>query len=222
MNLSGSPVDYLVVFLGGIAVSFTPCIYPLIPVSIGYIGIKAAGSRLKGFILSLVYVTGVAVTYALLGLLASLTGTIFGRISAHPLTYMFAGTVIILFGVSMLGLFTLPLPNIIKPALPKKKGYFPVFLLGLTSGLIASPCLSPVLGAILVYLAAKKNLLYGVTLLFTFAYGMGLVLILGGTFSSILTALPKSGRWMAYIKKGGAIALIVMGIFFITVGLKRM
>jgi thiol:disulfide interchange protein DsbD len=221
MNLSGNPVDYLVVFLGGIIVSFTPCVYPLIPISVGYIGVKAGSSRLKGFILSLIYVTGVAVTYSFLGLLASLTGTIFGEISAHPLTNIFVGAVIILFGVSMLELFTLPLPNIIKPPLPRKQGYFSAFLLGLISGLIASPCLTPVLGAILAYLTTKKNLLYGVTLLFSFAYGMGLVLILCGTFTSVLTALPKSGRWMTYIKKGGAIVLIGMGIYFIIVGLKR-
>ena len=221
MNLSGNPVDYLVVFLGGIIVSFTPCVYPLIPISVGYIGVKAGSSRLKGFILSLIYVTGVAVTYSFLGLLASLTGTIFGEISAHPLTNIFVGAVIILFGVSMLELFTLPLPNIIKPPLPRKQGYFSAFLLGLISGLIASPCLTPVLGAILAYLTTKKNLLYGVTLLFSFAYGMGLVLILCGTFTSVLTALQKSGRWMTYIKKGGAIVLIGMGIYFIIVGLKR-
>ena len=221
MNLSGTPVDYLVVFLGGILVSFTPCVYPLIPVSVGYIGARSAGSRLKGFFLSLIYVTGIAVTYSLLGLAASLTGSIFGTVSSHPATYIFTGAVIILFGVSMLGLFSIPWPNIIKPGLPKKQNYFSTFVLGLTSGLIASPCLTPVLGTILAYLATKNNLLYGVTLLFSFAYGMGLVLILSGTFSGILTALPKSGKWMVYIKKGGALVLIGMGVYFIIVGLKR-
>ena len=221
MNLSGTPLDYLVVFLGGIVVSFTPCVYPLIPISVGYIGANSSGSRLKGFILSLVYVTGIAVTYSLLGLAASLTGSIFGTVSAHPLTYIFVGGIIIFFGVSMLGWFNIPLLNIIKPTPHKKQNYFSTFILGLTSGLIASPCLTPVLGAILAYLTTKNNLLYGMTLLISFAYGMGLILILSGTFSGILAALPKSGKWMEYIKKAGALVLIGMGVYFIIVGLKR-
>lgn len=221
MNLSGTPVDFLVAFMGGIAASFTPCVYPLIPVSVGYIGASSAGSKLKGFLLSLSYVTGIAVVYSLLGLLASLTGQIFGAVSAHPVTYISAGVVIVFFGASMLEIFSIPLPNIIKPVLLKKKNHFSVFVLGLVSGLVISPCLTPVLGAILAYLAVKKNLIYGSTLLFIFAYGMGLVLILSGTFSGILAGLPKSGRWMSYIKRGGALLLIGMGVYFIIAGLKR-
>ncbi len=221
MNLSGTPVDYLVAFMGGIAASFTPCVYPLIPVSVGYIGASSAGSKLKGFTLSLSYVTGIAVVYSLLGLLASLTGQIFGTVSAHPLTYISVGVVIILFGVSILEVFSIPLPNIIKSGLLKKKNHFSVFVLGLVSGLVISPCLTPVVGAILAYLALKKNLIYGASLLFSFAYGMGLILILSGTFSGILAALPKSGKWMEYIKKAGALVLIGMGIYFIIVGLMR-
>jgi len=222
MNLSGSPLDYLFAFLGGILISFTPCVYPLIPITVGYIGVKAGGSKLKGLVLSLVYVTGIAFTYSVLGLLASLTGTIFGRISSSPITYFFVGGVIILFGLSMLDLFRIPLPNIIKLTKFKKQSYFSTFILGLSSGLIASPCLTPVLGSILVYLTAKKNLLYGVTLLFSFAYGMGLMLILVGTFSAVLINLPKSGKWMLYIKKIFSFVLIGMGIYFIYAGIRRL
>lgn len=222
MILSGSPVDYLIAFLGGILISFTPCVYPLIPISAGYIGVKSGGSKFKGFTLGLVYVTGVAFTYSVLGLFASLTATIFGRISSSPLTYLFVGGVIILFGLSMLDLFTIPLPNIIKPAKLKKQNYFSTFILGLSSGLIVSPCLTPVLGSILLYLTTKKNLLYGATLLFSFAYGMGLVLILVGAFSAALLNLPKSGRWMFYIKRFLSFLLIGMGIYLIYTGLRRL
>lgn len=222
MHLSGSPVDYLIAFLGGLLISFTPCVYPLIPVSAGYIGVRAGGSKFKGLTLSLVYVTGVALTYSILGLLASLTATFFGKISSSPITYLFAGSVIILFGLSMLDLFTIPLPNIIKLPKLKRQSYFSTFILGLSSGLIVSPCLTPVLGSILVYLATKKNLLYGATLLFSFAYGMGLVLILVGTFSAALVNLPKSGKWMLYIKRFFSFVLIGMGVYFIFAGLRRL
>ncbi len=221
MNLSGSPFDYLVAFLGGILVSFTPCVYPLIPVSVGYIGIRANNSKLRAFILSLIYVTGIAVTYSILGLLASLTGKIFGTIATHPLTYLIAGVVIIVFGFSLLNMVTISLPNFIKFPKPKQENYFSTFLLGLSSGLMISPCLTPVLGSILVYLATKKSLLYGMTLLLSFAYGMGIILILSGTLSAVLMNLPKSGKWMLYIKKLCAFILIVMGSYFIFQGLRR-
>ena len=196
MNLSGNPIDYLVAFFGGVLLSFTPCVYPLIPISAGFIGVSAAGSKLKGLFLSLVYVTGVAITYSILGLIASLTGKFLGAISANPVTHIVAGVIIILFGLSMLDIFRIPLPAIIKLPKVKKGNYFSVFFLGLSSGLLVSPCVTPVLGAILAYLTTKKNILYGMALLFSFAYGMGLILILLGTFSTVLLSLPKSGKWM--------------------------
>lgn len=222
MTLSGSPIDYLIAFAGGILISFTPCVYPLIPISAGYIGVNSAGSRLRGFILSLFYVTGVAVTYSLLGILASLTGTLFGSISTSPQAYLFVGVVIIIFGLSMSDLFTIRLPNIVKLPVLKKGSYLSTFLLGLSSGLIATPCLTPVLGSILFYLTTKKNILYGATLLFSFAYGMGLLLVLIGTFSAIIVNLPKSGKWLNLIKKVFSFLLIAMGIYFIYSGIRRL
>lgn len=222
MSLSGSPFDYVVAFLGGVLVSFTPCVYPLIPISAGFIGIKAGGSKLRGFSLSISYVTGIAITYSILGLFASLTGTLFGKINSSPITYFLVGAVIIFFGFSLLDLFIIPVPNIIKLPVFKKQNYFSAFLLGLSSGLIASPCLTPVLGSILAYLATKKNLLYGATLLFSFAYGMGLILILVGTSSAILVNLPKSGKWLVYAKRFSAILLIAMGVYFISTGIRRL
>lgn len=222
MEASVSALDYLQVFLGGVLVSFTPCVYPLIPITIGYIGASSAGSRIKGLVLSLIYVTGVAITYAILGLLASLTGTIFGEVSVNPVTYIAVGAFLVLFGLSMLGVFYIPVPQIFKLPAASKKGYFSVFLLGISSGLLVSPCVTPVLGSILLYLATKKNILYGTTLLVCFAYGMGLVLILAGTFSSILVNLPKSGKWMGYINKIGAAIIIFMGLYFIYGGIRRL
>jgi len=215
MNPLGNNLDYLSAFIGGVFMSLTPCVYPLIPVIAGYIGVRAGGSKLKGFTLSLAYVTGAACVYSALGLFASLTGTLFGRLSLSPITRILAGAVIILFGLSMLDLFRIEIPGIIKPSGVKKEGYIAVFLLGLISGLVASPCVTPVLFSILAYLATKKNLLYGTTLLFVFAYGMGLIFILAGTFSSVLVSLPKSGKWMVYIKRICAFILIGTGLYFI-------
>lgn len=222
MNLSGAQLDYLKAFLGGVGISFSPCVYPLLPITVSFIGIRAGTSKFRGLTLSLTYVTGIAVTYSILGLLTSLAGIIFGSIAANPLTYFLVGIVIVLFGVSMFDVFNISLPDLIKLPTLKKQGYFSAFLLGLSSGLIIGPCTTPVLGTILVYLATKKNILYGITLLLSFAYGMGLILVLAGTFSNILIGLPKSGKWMVYIKRIGAAILIVMGIYFIFAGIKRL
>lgn len=221
MNLLENPVDYLNAFLGGIGIGFTPCVYPLIPVIVGYIGVKAETTKLKGLVLSFAYVTGVAITYSILGLLASLAGRIFGLVASQPVTYIFVGIVIILFGISMFEVFNITLPAPIKLPTLKKKGYFSAFLLGLISGLIISPCTTPVLGAILFYLATKKNILYGITVLLSFAYGMGLVLILAGTFSALLVNLPKAGKWLVYIKRLSAVVLIGIGLYFIFRGIRR-
>lgn len=212
MNFSGNPIDFLAAFLGGALVSFTPCIYPLIPITVGYIGTNSSGSKLKGLFLSLMYVTGVAITYAFLGILAVSTGTIFGRFTTLPLVQAIVGIVIVLFGLSMWDLFDIPLLNFVKLPAHRKNSYFSAFFLGLSSGLVISPCLTPVLGAILSYLTTQKNLLYGGLLLLSFAYGMGAVLILVGTFSAIL---PKPGKWSLYIKKAGGVVLIIMGLYLI-------
>jgi thiol:disulfide interchange protein DsbD len=219
MEFLGNPLDYLQAFLAGVAVSFTPCIYPLLPITAGYIGVNSRGSKLKGLSLSLVYVSGVALTYSILGVLAALTGIFFGRVSSHPFTYIIVGMVFIVFGLSMFDLFILALPQFIRPPAIKKKGYPAAFILGISSGLVVSPCLTPVLGAILVYLATKRNIIYASTLLFSFAYGMGALLILIGTFSSLAVNLPKAGRWLVFIKRLGALVLIGAGLYFIYAGI---
>ncbi|MFA5177438.1 MAG: cytochrome c biogenesis protein CcdA [Candidatus Omnitrophota bacterium] len=220
MNLSGSPIDYIFAFAGGVLVSLTPCVYALIPVTVFYISANSGKSKIRGFILSLIFVTGIAVTYSILGLLASLGGIFFGKISNHPVTLIAVGLIIILFaGLMWLDLFNLAWQG--PQVKVKKKGYLATFLLGLSTGLVASPCLTPVLASILAYLAAKKNILYGMSLLMVFAYGMGIILILAGTFSSILINLPKSGRWMEYVKKIGALLLLGIGLYFIYSGIRR-
>jgi len=222
MTVSGSPWDYLYVFLGGIALSFTPCVYPLLPVTAGYIGITAGGSKLKGFLFSLIYVTGLAIIYSALGIIAVLTGNMFGRISSHPLTFAVVGVVFIIFGLFMFKFFEVYLPTIIKLPQIKKKGFLSILVLGMISGLVASPCVAPALGAILAYLATSRNIFYGATLLLVFAYGMGFSLILVGVFSTVLLHLPKSGKWLILIEKVCGSVLIGVGIFFIFSAIRRM
>lgn len=201
--------------------SFTPCVFPLVPVVVGFIGIKAGTTRLRGFFLSLTYVTGVALTYSALGVIATSTGRIFGMISSHPVTFIAAGCVIVFFGLSMLEVFHIPFVQLVKLPDVKDRGYASVFILGIVSGFIVGPCTAPALGAILVYLTTTKNILYGAIVLLSFAYGMGLILILAGTFSAVLANLPRSGKWMRYIQGLGALVLIGMGVILVITGIRR-
>lgn len=216
MILQGNPIDYLSAFLGGVLVSFSPCVYPLIPVTLGFIGVKGLASRLRGFYLSLIYVLGLAITYSVLGLIASFTGKIFGQISSHPVSFLIIGNVCILAGLSFFEAINIPFMGLrLQSKTQRRGGYVSVFLLGLASGLIAGPCTAPALGAILVYVASRQNAVYGASLLFSFAYGMGVLLILTGTFGAFFLRLPKSEAWFTGIKKVSGFILIAAGEYFL-------
>jgi thiol:disulfide interchange protein DsbD len=215
-------LDYLAAFFGGVLISFTPCVYPLLPVTIGYIGANSAGSKSKGLLLSFLYVSGIAFTYSALGLFAALSGTLFGRMAFGPYGYFLAAAAVFFFGLSMLDLFQLRLfPGIKLPAL-KRGSCLSTFFLGLVSGLVASPCLTPVLGSILAYIAGRQNVFYGAALLLVFAYGMGAVLMLAGAFSGVLANLPKLGRVTHYIKRFCALLLFLAAAYFVWEGIRRL
>lgn len=221
MHLLGSPFDFLIAFFGGLLASLSPCVYPLIPISAGYIVGNAQNSKIKGLLLSLFYVTGIAITYSALGVLAVLTGSIFGRFSSNPIVSLIAGILIIIFGLSMFGLFHLHLPLHFKLPANRDGNYVLALLLGIVSGLMISPCLTPILGSILAYLSLTKRIFYGGFLLFCFAYGMGLIFILIGTFGIELVNLPKPGKWLVLIRRIGAALVVLSGIYFIFSAIRR-
>ena len=193
---------FAAVFIAGVIVSFTPCVYPVIPLTLGFIGARSAGSKWKGFLLSLIYVLGMALMYAVLGAFASLSGKLFGQIGSHPMTYFVVANVCLLLGLSMLDVFHIPQISFARtPLTGTRGGFLGAFVVGLFSGLIVGPCTAPVLAAVLVYVGSKHNLLYGFSLLFVFGYGVGFLMILLGTFTGLLASVPKSGRWLELIKK---------------------
>ncbi|OGX40464.1 MAG: hypothetical protein A2984_01575 [Omnitrophica WOR_2 bacterium RIFCSPLOWO2_01_FULL_41_12] len=218
VNLQGTPiVAYPITFVAGILISFTPCVYPLIPIIIGYIGGKQESNRLKIFLLSLFYVIGVAITYAGLGIFASLSGKLFGQIQTNPIVYIVIANIIILFGLSLLDVFVLPIPSFL--AGHKIKGtrgsLLGALLIGLTSGFVVAPCTAAVLGVLLSYVASRQSLFFGASLLFIFALGMGAILILIGTFTGMLISLPKPGSWTLKIQKIFGWAMILLGQYFL-------
>lgn len=209
------PLAFLAVFLAGIGVSLTPCVYPVIPITLGFIGARAHKNRMRGLSLSLVYVSGMALTYALLGAWAALTGKLFGQIAQHPLVNFVIANICIAIGASMLGAFDLPQMALAKLKMEAKKGYGTAFFVGIASGLIVGPCTAPVLAAILLFVASGQNVVYGFSLLLVFGYGVGSLLVVLGTFSGLIAALPKPGPWQDRVKKVFGWILILTGEYFL-------
>ncbi|MFQ5963351.1 MAG: protein-disulfide reductase DsbD family protein [Candidatus Scalinduaceae bacterium] len=208
---------YIAVFLGGVLTSFTPCVYPMIPITIAYIGGHSGESRIKGFSLSIFYVIGMAVTYSTLGAFAAITGKLFGAASTNPVLYLVVANIFIFLGLSMLDAFALPIPSFLTSRQSSKKvgGYLGAFIVGLLAGTVAAPCTAPVLGVVLTFVAAKQNVLYGVTLLFVFSIGLGTLLIIVGTFAGLMSSMPKTGKWSVVIKKGFGYLMIATGEYFL-------
>ncbi|MEW5807284.1 MAG: cytochrome c biogenesis protein CcdA [Acidobacteriota bacterium] len=213
----GSILAVAIVFAAGILTSFTPCVYPMIPVTVTYIGGASVGSKSKGFVLSLFYVLGLAVIYTSLGAFSALTGKVFGDMTQNPWVYVTVANVIIFFGLSMLGVFTIRLPGFLSGIgkAGKKGGHLGAILMGMAAGFIAAPCTAPVLGVLLVLVGQKQDVLYGAFLLLMFALGMGVLFIFLGTFTGLLATMPKAGAWMDRIKIVFGIAMIVIGEYFL-------
>jgi thiol:disulfide interchange protein DsbD len=208
---------YVAAYLAGVLVSFTPCIYPVIPITAAVIGGQKDISGARGFVLSLFFVLGLALTYTALGVFAALTGKLFGTIQTRPLTLGVLGGLFILMGLAMLDVFQLSLERYAPRGLTggNRTGIFGSFMIGVTSGFILGPCTAPVLAVILGVVAARQSVFFGGSLLFVFSLGVGSLLLLVGTFAGILASLPKSGAWMTGIKKLSGIVMLAAGAYFL-------
>ncbi|MDP8211717.1 MAG: cytochrome c biogenesis protein CcdA [Candidatus Zapsychrus exili] len=216
VELTGSLKDYFIVFAAGVAVSFTPCVYPVIPITASFIaGINTKGTKLTGFIISLIYVFGVAITYCTLAVIAALTGKLFGQIQNNPITFLILSGAFFVFAIGMLDIITIPSLGISLGNKIKTKNIWTVILFGIISGLAISACTAPILGALLFYVASKQNIVRAISLVFVFSYGVGASLILIGTFSGILAKLPKPGLWLIKVKKFCGIVMLLIGVFFL-------
>jgi cytochrome c-type biogenesis protein len=222
--LSSSPLLALVTLFGaGLVTSLTPCVYPMIPITASVIaGTAEQGqSRARTVGLTLTYAAGLAFFYALLGLLAGLTGTLFGTVSASPWARLAIGNLLLIFALAMLDVIPVRVPRRLMEWAGRRGGgtYGAVFVLGATSGIVAAPCGAPAFAVVLTWVAATRAGAMGFLYLFVFSLGMTALLVVVGLFSGALTRLPRSGAWMLWIKRAAAVIMLgVAQYYFVMAG----
>jgi thiol:disulfide interchange protein DsbD len=213
-----------VLFAAGLATSLTPCIYPMIPITAGILGGAGAEgrSRRRTVQLTLLYVLGLALVYATLGLIAGMTGTLFGTISANRWAYFAFGNLLLLAALAMLDVLPVAAPQRLVAWAARIGGDSAggALLLGATSGLVAAPCGAPAFAAVLTWVAATQSAVWGFVYLFVFSLGMTAVLVAVGLSAGTLAALPRAGQWMLTVKRVAAVVMIAMAeYYFVRMGM---
>lgn len=217
-------IRILAALILGILLSLTPCIYPMIPITVGILQANTSKSPIRNFLLASSYTLGISLTFALLGFIAALGSCVFGEMQGSPWIVIPIAAILFYFGGSMFGFYEMYIPRFLQPKNTQVKGgsFLSAFLFGAISGTIASPCLSPGLALILNYVASLSTAgtatgyIEGFILLFFFGIGSSLPLLIIGTFSSSMTMLPRAGMWMVEVKKIFGIMLMGMGFYHLS------
>jgi thiol:disulfide interchange protein DsbD len=204
-------------FGAGVLSSTLPCIWPMIPITAGLLaGAGQHASRARTLGLTLTYVLGLSLFYAILGLIAGLTGQLFGSVASNKWVLLAVGNVLLICGLVMLDVISVGAPQRLLAWAGTLGGgsYGAVLLLGATSGIVAAPCGAPAFAAVLTWVATTKSGVLGFVYLFVFSLGMTAVLVVVGLFSGSIAALPKAGAWMATIKRVAGIILLAMAEYY--------
>ena len=208
----------IIAFLGGIAASFTPCVYPMIPITVAVIGARGTTSRAKAFSLALVYVLGIATLYSVLGVVAATTQTMLGSAFGNPWVMLAIAVLFAFLALGMFGVYNFALPSSVNTKLSQVGGqsYAGVFVIGLVGGIVISPCTGPVVGAILLMIASGQlTLAQGFGVMFVFSLGVGMLFLVSGPFSESLQRLPQAGGWMTHVKNSFGFIMILAAIYFV-------
>lgn len=194
-------VSLFLIFLGGLALNLTPCVYPLIPITVSYFGAQSSGSKAQSILMGIFYALGMSVSYSALGVFAALTGSLLGTALQNPLVIIAISLILIALGTSMFGLFEIRVPQSLALMGNKNRsGYLGSVLMGLTVGFIAAPCIGPFVLSLLVYVGKLGNAFTGFILFFVLSLGLGLPYIFLAASSSSISKLPRSGEWMEGVK----------------------
>lgn len=213
-SLAGSHVAQRVVmlYLGGLLLALTPCVYPMIPVTVGYFGAQSGQRRSKVVSLAAAYVLGLATTYAALGAIAATTGGALGSALQSPAVLVGIAGLLVLLALSMFGLYELRPPRFIQDRSSGRSGIGGALLMGLVFGIVAAPCAGPFVLGLTLFAAKTGSPLIGFAMFFILAMGMGTPLFLLATFSA---KLPVPGRWMVVAERIGGFALLGAAVYFV-------
>ena len=226
-QLSSSPLTALgLVFLGGVLTSLNPCIYPMIPITAAIVGGQTVGEtnppRWRTAILTFAYVFGLASVYSTLGIIAGVTGTMFGTVSTNPWLYFAMANMMMLAALAMFDVIPIRLPAALaeRAATAGTAGRASgAFVMGAMSGLVAAPCGAPVMAAILTWVSSQGSPTLGFVYLLVFSLGMCALLVIVGLSSGAVSRLPRAGNWMLWVKKGfGVVMLGVAQYYLIEMG----
>lgn len=212
----GGLAGFLTIFLIGLALNLTPCVYPMLGVTVSIFGARRAAPPLKVFGLAALYVLGMALMYSVLGVVAAMTGTLFGSFLQHPAVLIGIGVLMVALALSMFGLYELQPPSWLLQKLGGSgtTSAASVFASGLVVGVFAAPCIGPPVVALLTVVGAKGDPWFGFASFFTLSMGLGLPYLVLGTFSNLLQTLPRSGEWMVWVKKVFGVVLVAVGLFY--------
>lgn len=202
------------IFAGGMALNLTPCVYPLIPVTISYFGGRSGKGRVVGR--GLCYVGGIAVTNSMIGVFAALTGGLMGALLQHPLVLMMISSLLVALAFSLFGFWELRVPYGLMQAVTKSRsGYLGSFFMGLAMGIVAAPCIGPFVLGLLTWVAAMASPWLGFITFFTLSLGLGLPFFFLAVFSGNISKLPRSGEWMLWVRKLLGWVLMGMAAYFL-------
>ncbi len=209
----------LVCYVAGLGLTLTPCIYPLVPVTISLVGATSGRGRLDGLVRSGAYVLGISMTYGLLGSLAAATGGMFGAALQHPAVYLVLAGVFALLAGAMFDWYSFDVTSSrlqrLQAGLRGKGGLLGIWAIGLLSGAAASACTAPVIAALLVYVSQQGSLVVGFGTFLALGLGFGTPLVVLGTFTGLLETLPRSGAWMVTVKRVFGLALLGVALYFL-------
>ncbi len=208
------PLLLIGVFFAGLALNLTPCVFPLIPITVGYFTQQTKDREGSAFPLALAYVLGIAVTYSVLGVLAALSGAIFGGALQSPWVVGLIVVVLLSLASSMFGLWELRVPSWAQRASGGRSGVFGALIMGLVMGFVAAPCIGPFVVGLLTYVGQKGDPFLGFLLFFTLAIGLGVPYLILGTFTGAVNRLPASGMWMIGVRRVFGVILIAMAAYF--------
>jgi thiol:disulfide interchange protein DsbD len=204
------------VFIGGIALNLTPCVYPLIPITVSYFGGRSGQGQGKLVAHGLSYLAGLAITNSTLGVIAALTGGLMGAMLQNTWVLVGVALILLAFASSLFGLWELRLPQGLTQAASKSyAGYFGSLFMGLTLGIIAAPCIGPFVLGLLTWIASIGSPWFGFIVFFSLSLGLGLPLFILALFSGKLEKLPRSGEWMIWIRKLMGWVLVGMAAYFL-------